>query len=394
MDKVLVISDLRNAGGAAFACNRIVNSLRSIETGILHVSSDQSANPREDEGVLFLGRKFLILQQLLHNFLSDRLITKLRNKELSKQLVRQIRRYKPDHVNFHNLHSAGWANSLVWTALNHAPVSWTLHDCWSFSGRYYPSHSPVVDPEVLNGIKQFWGRISSESRLHPLSAVTPSHWMSNQASKSFWNGKTVQTIHNPVPKAYFHSRDKNACKKALGLSESKPIVLSVAGDLDEQRKGGPILKKIIEETSAEDAQFLLIGNETSSRNIHAEKVKSLGVIDDEITLQIAYSAADLLLHPAPIDNLPNTVSESMSSGTPVLAFDTGGLPEMVIHQKSGWLVKEINSESMIKELRAITKSKDFENLRESTRNTASNLFDSKQIARQYLDHFNLLKENP
>ena len=32
-------------------------------------------------------------------------------------------------------------------------------------------------------------------------------------------------------------------------------------------------------------------------------------------MQIAYNAADLVLHPAPIDNLPNTVAESMSAGT-------------------------------------------------------------------------------
>lgn len=393
MEKVLIVSDLRNAGGAAFACNRIVNSIRSTGTGVLHISSDRSTNPREDEGELFLGKKYLVLQQLLQGFLSDRWITKLRNKELNKQLVHLIRRYKPEYVNFHNLHSAGWTNSLVWTALKHIPVSWTLHDCWSFSGRYYPSHSPTADPEILNEINQFWEGIPAEKKLHPLSAVTPSNWMSKQASKSYWNGKTVQAIHNPVPKSYFQSRDRNACKKALGLRDGKPIVLSVAGDLEEQRKGGPILKRIIEETSKDDAQFLLIGNQNSIQETPGDKVKSLGVINDEITLQIAYSAADLLLHAAPIDNLPNTVSESMSSGTPVLAFNTGGLPEMVIRQKSGWLVKEINSESMIKELHAITKSRDFENLRESTRDTASNLFDSKQIAQRYLDHFNLIKGN-
>ena len=77
----------------------------------------------------------------------------------------------------------------------------------------------------------------------------------------------------------------------------------------------------------------------------------------------------------------------MSCGTPVLAFDTGGLPEMVIPQKSGWIVKEINSIAMITEIQKITTSRDFLNLRESTRNCASNLFDSEQIAQKYLNHF-------
>ena len=51
-----------------------------------------------------------------------------------------------------------------------------------------------------------------------------------------------------------------------------------------------------------------------------ENIKSIGFIEDEITIQIAYHAADILVHPAPIDNLPNTVAESISCGTPVLAF--------------------------------------------------------------------------
>ena len=97
--------------------------------------------------------------------------------------------------------------------------------------------------------------------------------------------------------------------------------------------------------ATESAQFLIIGD---GANIQEEKIKSLGYIQDEITLRISYNAADILLHPAQVDNLPNTVAESMSCGTPVLAFSTGGLTEMVIPSESGWLAKDLKKESLVK----------------------------------------------
>jgi glycosyltransferase involved in cell wall biosynthesis len=116
----------------------------------------------------------------------------------------------------------------------------------------------------------------------------------------------------------------------------------------------------------------------------------LGYIQDELTLRIAYNASDILLHPAPIDNLPNTVAESMACGTPVLAFNTGGLPEMVVPQKSGWLVDEINSERMLTKLRDVIKSNSFNQLRRSTKESAHKLFNCGSIGNKFLEIFGSL----
>jgi glycosyltransferase involved in cell wall biosynthesis len=102
-------------------------------------------------------------------------------------------------------------------------------------------------------------------------------------------------------------------------------------------------------------------------------------------MQIAYNAADIVLHPAPIDNLPNTVAESMSAGTPILAFKTGGLPEMVVSGKSGWLIPEISAQLMAQELHSIVKSKSYKNLRSSTKELAEQLFAPKEIGKQYME---------
>ena len=115
--------------------------------------------------------------------------------------------------------------------------------------------------------------------------------------------------------------------------------------------------------------------------------KNLGFINDELTIQIAYHAADIVLHPAPIDNLPNTVAESLSCGTPVIAFNVGGLPEMVIPGKTGWLVSSIKSNEMIKILKEILDSESLLKLRSTSREFAFEKFSSSQIEEEYNNFF-------
>jgi len=178
--------------------------------------------------------------------------------------------------------------------------------------------------------------------------------------------------------------DRESCKKALGLSLEKPTILCIAGNLNEERKGGPILKRILESEVQDHCQFMLIGEGNGLNN---PEVKDLGYVHDEITLRIAYHAADVLLHPAQVDNLPNTVAESMSCGTPVLAFHAGGLPEMVVPDKSGWLVEEVNSNAMIEKLVSVLQSKQANELKQSTKEIAHKLFNEIKVADDYYKAF-------
>ena len=50
--------------------------------------------------------------------------------------------------------------------------------------------------------------------------------------------------------------------------------------------------------------------------------------------------------PSRLDNLPNTATEAMACGTPVVAFRTGGLPEIVDHGVSGMLAEAFDPEAL------------------------------------------------
>lgn len=378
--KILEVSDFHHTGGASIAAFRISDALTAPETHLTRISSD-SPTPGH---TLTLGRR---TKSFLNLFKSLQLTTFLRLIYLNgfiQQMSLVLERHNPEFCMFHNIHGAGWPLEIVRVAANYCPTSWTLHDCSSFLGSFYPSHSPLPNDKERLRLKSHWDSISNPKKRFTLCAVTPSEWMNKQAKSSSWSDHLVKTIHNPVPSSYFKNRDQDACKRALGISIERPLILCIAGNLEEERKGGNILKEVLN-SEFEDVSFLLIGRTTNSVMNHKGNIFSLGFIQDELTMQIAYHAADLVLHPAPIDNLPNTVAEAMSAGTPILSFQTGGLPEMVVPGKSGWLVPEINAQLMAQKLHSIIKSKSYNNLRNSTKELAEKLFAPKEIGKQYME---------
>src|SRR5205814_1168416 len=76
-------------------------------------------------------------------------------------------------------------------------------------------------------------------------------------------------------------------------------------------------------------------------------VRPLGFIADDETKALAYNAADAIVHPALADNLPNVLVESVACGTPAVAFDVGGIGDIVKPGLTGWLASAISSSGLV-----------------------------------------------
>ena len=387
--KILEISDFNKTGGASIAASRITQSIRDHGHQVIRSSSD-SLDPNF---AFFQGRKASFLNYTLEKVGLHSLRSKVLKKDTLIQFQRIAEVAKPDCILFHNLHGASWPQKMVLQAAKSFPTSWTLHDCSSFLSTYYPSHCFSPTTETVRECKNFWVTMEKSKTVFPLHAVTPSNWLKKEATSSYWTEDSVVTIHNPIPDSFFELRDSDSCKKALRLNPDKRVVLVIAGDLNEERKGGRIIKELVSSFNWENIQLLLVGGGFQEGDFEQENIKCLGIVKDEVALQLAYHAADLLFHPAPVDNLPNTVAEAMSCGTPVLAFQTGGLPEMIIDGETGWLVKKIESSSILKTLKEIISAPIGANFGKASRVQAKKLFDSQTIGKKYLDHLSKLSTN-
>jgi glycosyltransferase involved in cell wall biosynthesis len=133
------------------------------------------------------------------------------------------------------------------------------------------------------------------------------------------------------------------------MPHNKRIVLFAANYLENYRKGMDILISSMELLSGEkDLIFYAAGKRNQKA---AGGVLSLGNITDERMMAVAYNAVDVCVVPSREDNLPNTIGESISCGTPVVGFRRGGIPEMIEDGVNGVLVDEVSALALAQGIR-------------------------------------------
>jgi len=98
-----------------------------------------------------------------------------------------------------------------------------------------------------------------------------------------------------------------------------------------------------------------------------------------------YNLADVYVTPAIEDNLPNTVMESLACGTPVVAFNTGGLPDMVDHQQNGYLAEFKSAADFAAGINHILYSNKKDELSANARKKVMDNFTNEIVASKYMD---------
>ena len=105
------------------------------------------------------------------------------------------------------------------------------------------------------------------------------------------------------------------------------------------------------------------GGDIQDLNFGALKQKmefrNLGFLDTVEKKRIVYSAGDIFLLPSLEDNQPQTGLESLSCGTPVVGFDTGGIPEFVKHGTTGLLASVDDPASLAKQISWLSRKGDL-----------------------------------
>jgi glycosyltransferase involved in cell wall biosynthesis len=98
-----------------------------------------------------------------------------------------------------------------------------------------------------------------------------------------------------------------------------------------------------------------------------------------------YSAADTVIVPSQQDNLPNCALEAHACGRPVVAFDVGGLPDIIEHKRTGYLAKSFDTEDLARGiLWTLDDSARHSLLCAESRRTAVEKYSFQAVAEKYL----------
>lgn len=133
---------------------------------------------------------------------------------------------------------------------------------------------------------------------------------------------------------------KRSLEMRMRMSDGRPdgpIVLYVGRVSPEKQIGR--LQEVLD--AVPEVRLCIVGDgparETLEGELDAHRTRFLGFLRGE-ALARAFASADLFVMPSTTETLGFVVLEAMSSGTPVLAADAGGIPDLVRHGENGWLV--------------------------------------------------------
>jgi glycosyltransferase involved in cell wall biosynthesis len=280
------------------------------------------------------------------------------------------------------------------------PVAWTLHDMWAFCGAEhyandyrwregYHKHNRPAHESGFDLNRWTWDR----KRRHwtrPMHIVAPSRWMAECVrSSALMADWPVHVIPNAIDTSRWRPIDQQLARDLLGLPRDVPLLLFGAmGGARDPRKGFDLLLAALAHLRGQLLGLeLIVFGQTEPRKAPdmGFPVHYTGHLHDDLSLRALYSAANALVVPSRQDNLPNTAMEAQACGTPVVAFDIGGLSDIVTHQETGYLAGDMHATALAEGIHWTLTRRPTKNLSNAARLQACSRFENADVARQYAD---------
>jgi glycosyltransferase involved in cell wall biosynthesis len=412
--KVTLINTSDAGGGAPAACLRLLNALteEKIDAQLL-VQQKKTNNP----GVQGIVKNTVSRIRSRFNFLYERLSfiffhekdksvrfafstanagTSIKNAQLIKDA---------DILHLH------WTNSgfLSIAGLKELidlgkPIVWTLHDMWAFTGGCH--YAGACDHFIYQCGDCYFLRDPANNdishsgwlRKHDMYAaaanitfVTCSKWLADVAStSSLLKDFNIQSIPNPIDVHIFSPQNKRLAREKWQINPGAKIILFGAANIMDRRKGITYLVEALQYLKNNYQLTTPVEVVIFGKNKHFDVSQlpfvahELNIISSATDLAEIYSLADVFVLPSVEDNLPNTVMESLSCGTPVVAFDAGGIPEMIDHQQNGYLAAFKSVAGLAKGIYEILYADNAELLSLNARNKVLDNYTNQKVAGQYI----------
>lgn len=400
--KILTVNTSDSSGGAAIAARRLhAGLLAAGAESEMWVQTRRSAAPGIRGGSGWLNGQIAQTRLLLDQL---PVLGSLRFREaqfspawLPGSLASRIAAARPSIVHLHWI-AKGWLRIEDIGAWD-APTVWTLHDMWAFTGgchydegcgrwRERCGSCPVLRSTAATDVSS---RVQQRKHLcyatRPPHVICPSRWLADCVrSSSAMAACDVSVIPNGLDLTRFRPGDRRLSRERLGIPASaRLIAFGAMNSTDDPRKGFHHLMRALADVDRTigEVRLLVYGGQFEARSTGTLTVHSVGHVDDEAMMVDILNAADVFVAPSEQDNLPNTIVEALACGCPVVAFDIGGMPDLVVPGLTGMLATPFDARHLATCIDKVLRASEVE-FRVAARHHAETHYSLDRVTAQHL----------
>lgn len=294
-----------------------------------------------------VGNRFSVAVHGLQTRLFDR--HGLASGCATREFIKKIEEIDPDIIHIHNIHGYFLNYQILFDYLSKAgkPVVWTVHDCWLYTGHcyYYTAarcdrwksgchHCPqkrlfpsslLFDRSARNYRDKRQAFCSMPKDL--MTIVPVSEWMRGEMSESFLKDYRFRVIHNGIDTGIFTPSDSDAAvREKYGIGERR-IILGLASIWCREKGWDDFIE--LSRLLSDDEVIVMVGVKPEQAGALPQGIIPIARTENVRQLAELYSAAEVFVNPTWQDNYPTVNLESISCGTPVVTYNTGGSVESV-----------------------------------------------------------------
>ena len=354
--KVLLLSTVEKAGGAAIAASRLLQALRrqGVDASMMCRKNDFG----KQSWTSLLER---IVIWAFNGFTKKNLWAT--DIALFGQDITHTKEYREaDVIHLHWVNQGFISLSNIRRFIRDGKkVVWTMHDAWNTMGAYH------LETQRQETLLERWTR-KRKAKLYSLNKiqfVTCSQWLKGEAERSpLTEQLTIKAIPNPIDTELFMpSENKTHARR----------VLFVAQNVNNPMKGMKYLDEAIKQLKGDDAvELIALG-------------RDVPYINNEKDMVSLYNSVDAFVLPSLSENLPNTIMEAMACGVPCVGFDVGGIPEMIDHKENGFLARYKNVDDLAEGIRYVLSPDNHERLSRQAREKVMQCYSEENVAKKYME---------
>lgn len=407
--RILIVNTSDCIGGAAIAANRLMTSLEreGADVGmlVLNKKKDNSLVTPIDGEIKkrydFVFERFIIW---MANHLSRKNLFSVSIANTGTDITRLPQFKEADVIHLHWINQ-GMLSLTDLEKILHSGKSifWTMHDMWPVTGichhadnctKYKSECSDcayLASPgshDLANKVFLRKKAVYSDKRL---VFVGCSQWLTDLARKSALTmGHEVVSIPNPIDTSLFCPSDRLSARSSLNLPLDKKLILFAAQKITNPMKGMDYLIKACrmlkkERTGLTNIGLVVTGTNTDKLTLDLPfDIYRMGYVSSESEMRDIYNAVDVFVTPSLLENLPNTIMESLACGLPCVGFSTGGIPEMIDHKQNGYIARYKSAEDLAEGIRWILEDADAESLASNARKKALTEYSMTVVAQRFL----------